>query len=290
MYKEMPLGDRLPWRGKSPSGRGLGSLPRLGRRVWKWATPHWNLVTKVLRHPDRVVLRLILRARMARTSLAVDHARLLSWVSEQFEVDAAALHAEYMSSDFYRVYTARREELRAYVGPQRLGTSGGLTLEALYLVVRAARPQVVVETGVLYGATSAHILAALARNGQGELYSIDLPDQPREPGHDFLVPEDLRGRWTPVIGDARDVLPPLLTRLPALDLFYHDSLHTFEHMTWEYSTALAHLSPGGMLSSHDVRTTHSVREIFRRNAFPTFCEQRGLVWRIFRNSGFALRA
>ena len=32
----------------------------------------------------------------------------------------------------------------------------------------------VVETGVLYGASSAHILAALAQNGDGELHSIEL--------------------------------------------------------------------------------------------------------------------
>ena len=287
MNKEMEGRDHLSWRGTSLVWRGLDGLLAVGGR--ERVIPGLHLITKAFRHPDRAILGLLLRARLARPGSQVEHARFLGWVSEQFAVDAAALHAEYVSSDFRREYTSRREELRRYVGPQRLGSSGGFTLEALYLIVRAARPRVVVETGVLYGASSAHILAALARNGEGELHSLDLPHQPREPRHDFLVPQDLRGRWTLLIGDARDLLRPLLARLPALDLFYHDSLHTFEHMTWEYSTAFTHLSPGGVLASHDVRTISSLREIFRRNAFPTFCEQHGLVWRTFMNSGFALR-
>jgi predicted O-methyltransferase YrrM len=219
----------------------------------------------------------------------VDRARLLSWLSEQFGVDAAALHAEYLASDFRHRFSARRRELWEFAGPQRLGTSDALSHEALYLVVRAMRPRVVVETGVLYGAASAHILAALARNGEGELYSIDLPHEPHEPPHGFLVPDELGGRWTLVVGDSRRELPTLLDRLSAIDLFHHDSLHTFQHMTWEYQTVLPHLTPHGVLSSHDVRIAHSVREIFRGNAFPTFCEAHGLRWWTFHNSGLALR-
>ena len=39
----------------------------------------------------------------------------------------------------------------------------------VYAVVRASRPDVVIETGVATGVTSAHILAALADNEHGEL-------------------------------------------------------------------------------------------------------------------------
>lgn len=247
-----------------------------------------RLFAKAVRHPGRAALRLLLRLRLARPGYVMERARLLTWVSEWFGVDAAALHAEYLASDFRRTYLGRRRELSRFTGPQRLGTSGDLSLEALYLVVRAARPRVVVETGVLYGASSAHILAALAQNGEGVLYSIDLPHEPDEPPHDFLVPDQLCGHWTLVVGDSRRELPTLLDRLSTIDLFHHDSLHTFEHMTWEYQTAVPHLTPHGVLSSHDVRVAHSVREIFRRNAFPTFCEHRGLAWSTFANCGFAL--
>ena len=43
----------------------------------------------------------------------------------------------------------------------------------LYAVVRAAKPAVVVETGVASGMSSAHILRALAANGSGALHLSD---------------------------------------------------------------------------------------------------------------------
>lgn len=248
-----------------------------------------RLMGKAIRHPLRAALRLLLRLRLARPGAAVDRTRLIAWISDQFGVDAARLHAEYVQSDFGRWYVARRRQLRALGGPQRLGTSGDLSLEALYLIVRATRPRVVVETGVLYGASSAHILAALARNGSGELHSIDLPHEPHEPPHDFLVPHELTGRWMLAVGDSRQELPAMLRRFPSIDLFHHDSLHTFQHMTWEYQTALASLSARGILASHDVRIAHGLREVFRRNAFPAFCDRHDLRWWTFQNSGFAVR-
>ncbi len=271
------------------SSNDLGDAGLPGGRAQSGPRAALRLAGKAVRHPGRAVLRLLLRARLARTGVAVDRMRLVSWVSERFGVDAAALQAEYRDSDFCREYASGRRKLWEFTGPQRLGTSDALSHEALYLVVRATRPRVVVETGVLYGSASAHILAALARNGEGELFSIDLPRDPQEPAHDFLVPAELRKRWTFVEGDSRRELPALLERQSEIDLFHHDSLHTSQHMTWEFQTAFRRLGPQGVLSSHDVRIAHSVREIFRPNAFQTFCERHGLRWRTFHNSGLALR-
>lgn len=77
--------------------------------------------------------------------------------------------------------------------------------------------------------TSAFILAAMSRNGHGALHSVDLPPLTR--GADShvgaLVPARLRGRWTLHRGASRRVLPALLARLGPVDLFVHDSLHTY---------------------------------------------------------------
>jgi predicted O-methyltransferase YrrM len=249
-----------------------------------------KVLGRAVRHPDRAVLRLLLRWRLARSSAPVDRGRFLGWVSEQFGVDADRLYAEYLTSDFRRWFVARRRELREFTGYQRYGTSGDLSLESLYLLVRAAKPRVVVETGVLYGASSAHILAALACNGEGRLHSIDLPHKPGEPPHDFLVPKKLVGHWSLRVGDSRDELPVLLRRLHSIDLFYHDSLHTFQHMMWEYQTVLPRLTPFGILGSHDVRIAHSLRKVFRQNAFHAFCDRHHLRRWTFQNSGFAIRS
>lgn len=144
----------------------------------------------------------------------------------------------------------------------------------LYAVLRKLRPRYAVETGVANGFSTAFSLAALDRNGAGELYSIDLPRElgrryesgeffegkgkagippGREPG--WLVPERLRERWTLVLGRSGDELPPLLERLGTIDSFLHDSEHSFENMWFEFNTAWPALREGGVLLSHDINTT-----------------------------------
>ena len=252
-------------------------------------TSYPRLLLRALRHPDRAILRLILRARLRRSDQGAERHRLLAFLSQHFDVDAEALEKEYAESEFSARYQRRLADLARRRGPRRLGTTGYFGCEALYLLVRAARPAHVIETGVLYGASSAHILAALARNGEGELHSIEIGKDPREPAHEFLVPEELRDRWDLIVGDSRRELPALLERLPAVGLFHHDSLHTYDHMMWEFETVYPHLDPDGVLSSDDVVSAESLRHVFRKNAFTSFCENRVQHWGTFKNLGIALK-
>lgn len=245
-------------------------------------------LAKAARAPQRAALRMIFRARLHRQDPVQERRRLIQALADNWGVDGEELSAEYHGSEFARWAVGRRRELEHFPGPRRGGTSSDFSGEALYLLVRAARPSVVVETGVLYGASSGHILAAQARNGGGELYSVDLGNPPGEPSHDFLVPPDLTSRWTYIRGNVKQELPPLLTRLGTIDMFNHDSLHTYENMTWEYERAFEHLKPGGVLSSHDILVVHSLLPPFRPNAFPAFCRRHGLPWTTFGNSGFTV--
>jgi predicted O-methyltransferase YrrM len=248
-----------------------------------------QVLRKSILNPRRAALRLVLMARLARSSVEADRARLLPAISELWHVDGRELLEEYRTSDYATWYRERYQELHPGSNGSRMGTSGMFTCELLYVLVRAARPRVMVETGVLYGASSGHMLAALTANGTGRLYSIDLGCSPSEPPHDLFVHPGLRARWEYIVGDTRRELPLLLARLGRIDMFHHDSLHTFAHMTWEYQTALAHLAPGGILASHDVLTADSLRGIFRENAFPAFCRQRQLEYIMAQNSGIAVR-
>jgi predicted O-methyltransferase YrrM len=213
---------------------------------------------------------------------------VLEAISALWDVDALALAEEYRRSDVARWYHKRLRQLRATLGKARLGTSDSFACEVLYVLVRAARPNIVVETGVLYGASSCHILAALDANDAGELHSIDLGTSPGEPPHDYLVRPDLMRRWDYIEGEIRRELPPLLAQLGQIDMFYHDSLHTFEQMTWEYQTASRWLRSDGVLASHDVQVSDGLLGIFRENAFPAFCRRSGLRCVMGRNSGFVV--
>lgn len=247
-----------------------------------------RLAGKAVRHPGRAVLRLMLKARLRRKKISQERVRLLSFLSLQFGVDALDLLHQYRQSKFYRGFQQRRAALDDFPGPYRFGTTGLFGCEALYLLVRASRPEVAVDTGVLYGASTAHILAAMADNGIGELHSIDIGRDRSEPPHDFFIPAHLQSRWELIIGDSKDELPRLLRRCGNIDLFYHDSLHTWEHMLWEYGIALPYLTERGVLASDDVENPPSLPRLFRQNAFPAFCHVRGILYTTFHNLGVAM--
>jgi predicted O-methyltransferase YrrM len=137
----------------------------------------------------------------------------------------------------------------------------------IYCLTRALEPEVFVETGVLHGMGSAFVLEALERNGgDGRLVSIDLPSYAetgpsnvdgytgtlhsgREPG--WLVPEELRHRWDLHLGPSLKVLPEVLAELDGIDVFLHDSDHTYETMSAEFELAWPKIRPGGALVADD---------------------------------------
>lgn len=131
-----------------------------------------------------------------------------------------------------------------------------------YVAMRLLKPTTVVETGCAAGWSSLLFLLALEHNQQGHLYTIDLPPiagrlsmawaLPEGASVGFCVPDDLRGRWTLIRGDVREELLPLLKRLGSIDVFHHDSDHSYEHMMWEYTSVWSALSSRGILTSDDI--------------------------------------
>src|SRR5437899_1463511 len=153
--------------------------------------------------------------------------------------------------------------------------------EFLYMAIRFSKPQIVFETGVFDGLSSAIILRALFENRCGELVSIDLPARrtikcsthampettiPPDCAPGWLVPDYLRARYHLFLGDSKELLPRLLSKYPTIDIFFHDSMHTFEHQYFEYSTSWPHLSDGGLLLSDDILWSP---------AFHKFCKEKG---------------
>ena len=132
----------------------------------------------------------------------------------------------------------------------------------LYCLVRALKPDIFVETGVSAGESSTFILQAMEDNKKGKLYSVDFPQaivekglttiSPEGTSSGWLIPDYLKHRWELTLGKSEDVLPPLLEKLEKIDIFFHDSLHTYDHMLFEYNTCWDHLTDNGILISDDI--------------------------------------
>jgi len=110
-----------------------------------------------------------------------------------------------------------------------------------YLLTRMLQPEIIVETGVAYGVTSFYLLSALMKNGRGILYSIDLPPlcKNSEAYVGILVPSSLRTQWRLMIGPSERLLPQVCAEVKCIDIFVHDSLHTYRHMMFEFSSVLS---------------------------------------------------
>jgi predicted O-methyltransferase YrrM len=127
-------------------------------------------------------------------------------------------------------------------------------VRAIFCLVRHLKPKKIVETGVGHGMTSRFILEALKLNGDGALWSIDLPPINPDWGSQvgMAVGQGHEERWTLIKGSSRRHLPKLLAQLGGIDLFIHDSLHTERNVMWEMEQAWAALAPNGVLVVDDV--------------------------------------
>ncbi len=165
-----------------------------------------------------------------------------------------------LTSQFKGLWPEVISELEAKgirAGPESFGSwndgDAGL-VRAIWCLARHLKPKRVIETGVAHGVTSRFILEALAKNGRGHLWSIDLPpierDWRKQVG--VAVGDRYADRWTYIKGSSRRRLPGLLSQLGQIDLFIHDSLHSERNVRFELDRAWAALKPGGAIVVDDV--------------------------------------
>jgi len=149
-----------------------------------------------------------------------------------------------------------------------------------YAILRLKKPEIVIETGCCTGTTTSLILYALQQNQRGHLYSIDMrfPDDWLSTGQletGFLVPENLKSRWSLILGDTKVELPKLLATLGKVDLFYHDADHSYVYQMWKYLTAWPYIPVGGVLASDDIRHNTSFFDFGRQVPSKPLITQRG---------------
>lgn len=195
---------------------------------------------------------------------------------------ASAREVERVLGELERIVN---RELEIHASHQKGGRESYAQIRApfeLYAFTRLLQPEHIVETGVSSGVSSAHFLAALRANGHGTLHSIDRPTRQRgrtlasdespvslPPGRDtgWAVPRAWRRGWDLRLGPSEELLPGLVSELPSIGLFLHDSRHTPPHLTFELTTVRPKLRPGSLVLADNTRWTGDV--------FPRFAHSLG---------------
>ena len=160
----------------------------------------------------------------------------------------ARFAAEIRASDFMAEMIRRRDSFGGE------GVMGAIDCATVYGLTRWLRPAAIVESGGYIGMSSAFILKALAdeKLETAKLYSIEL-SQDCDQG--ALIPGELRSAsagFVPMRGKVEDFLRR--DQLPSsIDMFLHDSSHSYRHMLWEFRQFWPRLRNGGLLVSHDVQ-------------------------------------
>ncbi|MDO8549619.1 MAG: class I SAM-dependent methyltransferase, partial [Ignavibacteria bacterium] len=96
----------------------------------------------------------------------------------------------------------------------------------------------------------------------------------------WVVPKELRSRWKLILGDSKIELPRLLKEITKIDVFFHDSDHSYENMKYEYNIVFPSLKNEGIILSDDIH---------KNNAFNEFINQHNLRAIIFSKGGCLIK-
>ena len=125
-----------------------------------------------------------------------------------------------------------------------------------YVLVRILKPRVVVESGIDKGLGTCLLAAALQRNGTeglpGRLYALDI-----QPGAGWLIQAPYDSVVEFRLGDSHTALREI--REP-IDLFVHDSDHSYEHEAGEYRIIKERLSDRSLVLSDNAHKSTALMD------------------------------
>lgn len=113
-------------------------------------------------------------------------------------------------------------------------------------LIRIEKPKVMIESGVESGYSTEHFLVAMDDAGQGHLYSCD-----PAPSGFYIANPIVHPRFTFIKGRSYEVLDEIVKKTGPIDMFLHDSDHSFGCQSWEFNWAWNHVRSGGIIASDD---------------------------------------
>lgn len=154
----------------------------------------------------------------------------------------------------------------------------------LYILCRILKPKIIVETGVAYGLSSLYILRALEKNNQGKLYSIDSVFRPWQIKDMIgaIIPQELRNNWELILGKSNERLQEVLDQFDGIDVFIHDSSHTYKNMLYEFSTCFEKLNENGLIISDDILDNDAFYDFVSKKKIKNY------IIKVVENSGLGI--
>ncbi len=142
----------------------------------------------------------------------------------------------------------------------------------LYILCRLVKPKNIVETGVAYGLSSMYILKALEHNNYGTLHSIDAVFRPWQDKKMIgsIIPNELKKRWKFYFGKSNERLQEIFNSVEKVEIFIHDSLHTYKNMMFEFDCARENLDQNGMIISDDILDNDAFFDFTNKNKFEDY--------------------
>lgn len=150
-----------------------------------------------------------------------------------------------------------------------------------YSVIRATKPEVVVETGVANGYSTAIMLCALEKNMKGKLISVEISENV---GRLVNMLNIGKKRWQLVVGKPRENIVSALNGEKQIDIFIHDSDHSYENMKFEFDEAYKKIKDTGFIMSDDINWNKksafmefSKKVKVKPSIFPSYNKSFGIV-------------
>jgi predicted O-methyltransferase YrrM len=135
---------------------------------------------------------------------------------------------------------------------------------AWYVLARAMKPKLVVETGIYQGLGSLALLRALERNRQegipGELMSFDLNSHAGA-----VVRPEIRGSWWRLIGSTHELMLPALAGR-RVDMLFQDTDHSESNQRFEFGMALSHAPRRQLLLDGSGGYAPTLKQLCREHA------------------------
>lgn len=125
-----------------------------------------------------------------------------------------------------------------------VGSLWGVDGQALYALIRALKPQRILELGVRYGASTSHLRKAVAMNRTGSVLSVDI-----WAGAGEWIPDTLAGYGVLQFEDALTYIPMLPDN--SIDFVFEDMMHEREQVKAVIELLRPKLTLNAVIVHHD---------------------------------------